>query len=122
MSHGHYRKTLGVLLLSSVALSAQAFAQATATEVDNSEQAIQRAIKQARAMFAYGSENITNQGFWLGYAEMFDHYQWFECYMDQLEKVTAADVQRIAQTYLNPARRVVGVYLPNGEEVEEEIE
>jgi zinc protease len=32
---------------------------------------IRRAIKQARALFAYGSENITNQGFWLGYAEMF---------------------------------------------------
>ena len=32
---------------------------------------IQRAIKQARALFVYGAENITNQGFWLGYSEMF---------------------------------------------------
>ncbi|HET9907375.1 MAG TPA: pitrilysin family protein, partial [Anaerolineales bacterium] len=31
-----------------------------------SKQEITRAIKQARALFAYGSENITNQGFWLG--------------------------------------------------------
>ena len=35
------------------------------------KQEIKRAIKQARALFAYGSENITNQAFWLGYAEMF---------------------------------------------------
>jgi len=27
---------------------------------------IARAIKQARAIFAYGAENITNQAFWLG--------------------------------------------------------
>ena len=36
---------------------------------------IKRAIKQARALFAYGSENITNQAFWLGYAEMFARLQ-----------------------------------------------
>ncbi|NTU74946.1 MAG: insulinase family protein, partial [Anaerolineaceae bacterium] len=40
------------------------------TLVSNDE--IVRAAKQARALFAYGSENITNQGFWLGYAEMFN--------------------------------------------------
>ena len=40
-------------------------------------QEIARAIKQARALFAYGSENITNQAFWLGYAEMFASYDWF---------------------------------------------
>ena len=39
---------------------------------------IARAIKQARANFAYGTENITNQAFWLGYAEMFASYDWFE--------------------------------------------
>ncbi len=71
-----------------------------------------RAAKQARAMFAYGSENITNQAFWLGYAEMFDHYEWFLNYVARLEQVTPEQVQRIAQTYLQPVRRVVGVYLP----------
>ena len=29
-----------------------------------------RAVKQARALFAYGSESVTNQAFWLGFAEM----------------------------------------------------
>ncbi len=74
---------------------------------------IERAVKQARALFAYGSENITNQGFWLGYAEMFANYDWFLNYVQELEKITPADVQRIAQTYLRPARRVVGVYRPD---------
>jgi len=83
---------------------------------------IVRAAKQARALFAYGSENITNQAFWLGYADMYAGYDWFVHYLQRLEQVTPADVQRIAQTYLVSSRRLVGVYLPTGEsagEVEE---
>ncbi|TLN16504.1 insulinase family protein [bacterium] len=81
---------------------------------------IARAIKQARAIFAYGSENITNQAFWLGYAEMFATYDWFKEYMVRLEQVTPADLLRISQEYLAPGRRVVGVYIPSGEEISEE--
>ena len=77
---------------------------------------ITRAIKQARAIFAYGSENITNQAFWLGYAEMFANYEWFLSYLDNLAKVTAKDVQRVAREYYRPSSRVVGVYHPKGAE------
>jgi len=73
---------------------------------------ITRAIKQARALFAYGSENITNQGFWLGYAEMFADYNWFETYLDKLSGVTAKDIQRVANEYFKPQSRVVGTYIP----------
>src|ERR1044071_2619546 len=73
---------------------------------------ITRAIKQARALFAYGSENITNQGFWLGYAEMFADYNWFLTYLDQLSVVTAKDIQRVANEYFKPQSRVVGTYVP----------
>ena len=73
-----------------------------------------RAVKQARALFAYGSESITNQGFWMGFSEMFASYDWFTSYLDNLAKVTPEEVQRAAQTYLRPQNRVVGVYLPVG--------
>ena len=75
---------------------------------------IRRAIKQARANFAFGTENITNQAFWLGYAEMFASYEWFETYLEKLAKVTPKDVQRVAREYLKPQTRVVGTYLPTG--------
>ena len=81
-----------------------------------SEDEILRAIKQARAIFAYGSENITNQAFWMGYAEMFADYNWFLTYLDNLATVTPADVQRVAQGYLQPRSRVVGTYIPTGGE------
>jgi len=73
---------------------------------------IARAIKQARAMFAFGAENITNQAFWLAYAEMFADYSWFTTYLEKLAAVTPADVQRVAQTWFRTKSRVVGIYLP----------
>ncbi|HJS29202.1 MAG TPA: pitrilysin family protein [Anaerolineales bacterium] len=75
---------------------------------------LERAVKQARALFAYGSESITNQAFWLGYSEMFDNYDWFQTYLDRLAAVTPEDVHRAANAYLTPRRRVLGVYKPDG--------
>jgi zinc protease len=75
---------------------------------------IDRAVKQSRALFAYGSENITNQAFWLGYSEMFDTYDWFLNFVTRLEQVTPEQVLEKAREYLNPDRRVVGIYIPDG--------
>lgn len=76
------------------------------------QEEVTRAVKQARALFAYGSESISNQAFWMGYAEIFDTYEWFLTYLERLESVTPQDVQRIARTYLRSGNRVLGVYLP----------
>lgn len=85
-----------------------------------SETEITRAVKQARALFAYGSENITNQAFWLGYSEMFASYSWFENYVKHLEQVTPENLRDTAVKYLQPANRVVGYYhaeeKPGGQE------
>jgi zinc protease len=78
---------------------------------------IARAAKQARAQFVYGSENITNQAFWMGYSEMFSDYDWFEEYVDRLREITPEEVNRVARTWLQPDHRVVGIYIPeNGGE------
>lgn len=81
-----------------------------------SREEVARAIKQARALFAYGSENITNQAFWLGYAEMFATYDWFLTYLDKLARVTTKDVQRVARKYFQRKSRVVGIYQPKSGE------
>jgi zinc protease len=81
------------------------------------QEEISRAIKQARALFAYQSENITSQAAWLGHAEMFATYDWFLIYLKKLAEVTPADIQRIARKYLREQNRVVGSYMPNGVEV-----
>lgn len=69
-----------------------------------------RAIRQASALFAYSSETITNQAFWLGYTAMFADYSWFETYLERLRAITAEDVLRVAQSYLRPSQRTVGMY------------
>ena len=74
---------------------------------------LERAMKQARAIFAYGSESISNQAFWLGFSEMFATVDWFNTYLERLAKVTPADVQRLAQTCLRSQNCTLGVYLPN---------
>jgi zinc protease len=71
---------------------------------------IARAIKQAKALFAYSTESVTNQAFWLGYSEMFASYDWFLHYIEALEKVDPQKVLETARKYLDPARRVVGIY------------
>ncbi len=81
---------------------------------------LKRAVKQARALFAYNNERITNQAFWLGFSEMIASYGWYENYLSILEAVTPEQVQQVAQTYLRPQNRVLGVYRPTGEEPESE--
>ena len=76
------------------------------------QEEILRAAKQTRALFAYGGESITNQAFWLGFSEMFASYEWVTGYLENLEKVTPEDVQRVAQAYLKPQNRLVGFYYP----------
>lgn len=76
------------------------------------EEEIRKAAKQAKALFAYGTESITNQAFWLGYASMFADTTWFSGYVESLESVTPAEVLDAAQRLLQPQRRVVGVYQP----------
>jgi zinc protease len=106
--------------------SVEAVIEATEAEIKALQESppaveeLERAVKQARALFAYGSESITNQAFWLGFAEMFATYDWFTNYLDKIALVTPEDVQRVAQTYLRRQNRVMGVYTPVAEEVEVE--
>ncbi len=81
-----------------------------------SEAELAKAIKQTRAQFAYSSESVTDQGYWLGFSEIVADVNWFEGFMERLATVTVADVQRVAQTYLKPQFANIGWYVPNGED------
>jgi zinc protease len=77
-----------------------------------SEKELNTAIKQSRAQFAYSSESVTNQGYWLGYSSIVADTSWFESFLDSLSAVTVEDVSRVANTYLPKRNRTVGRYLP----------
>jgi zinc protease len=71
-----------------------------------------KVVKQARAQMAYSSEGVTQQALRLGMWEVLDSYQRLETLLDELEGVSAADVQRVAQTYLIERYRTVGHFIP----------
>src|SRR5690606_2062254 len=79
-----------------------------------SEQELRTAIKQAQAQFAYSSESVTNQGFWLGYSSVVADTGWFESFLDRLSAVTVDDVGRVSKAYLARRNRTVGHYVPQG--------
>ncbi len=86
------------------------------------EAELNKAKKQARALFAYSTEGVTGQAFWLAFAENFASYEWFEHYMAQLEQVTVEDVRDAAERYLRPQSRVVGWFVPTGMEEDEDYD
>lgn len=80
-----------------------------------SEADLHRAIKQTRAAFAYVTESVNTQAYFLatgavlGIPDLFDHYA------DRLAEVTVEDVQTMAQRYLQPRNRTVGWLVPTGD-------
>ena len=75
-----------------------------------------KARKQARALFAYSTERVTSQAFWLAFSENFDSHIWVEQYIPRLEAVTIQDIRDVAQRYLRPQNRTVGWLIPTGGE------
>ncbi|MCY4091581.1 MAG: pitrilysin family protein [Caldilineaceae bacterium] len=73
---------------------------------------LEKAIKQTKAQFAYSSESVTNQAYWLGFSEMIADSDWFDAWLVNLEAVTAEDVQRVSRTWFSRGKQTVGWYLP----------
>lgn len=74
---------------------------------------VQTAVRQAQAQFAYSSESVTSQGFWLGYASVVADLDWVDTFLARLAAVTPEDVYRVANAYLPRRNRTVGRYIPH---------
>jgi zinc protease len=100
---GHTLQEVEEALLSEL----DTMAQGSITEAE-----LAKALKQSKAQFAYATERVTNQAYWLGWSETIDSYHWFESYIERLMEVTAEDVHRVMQMFLAPTNRNVGWYVP----------
>ncbi|MGJ3238160.1 MAG: M16 family metallopeptidase [Anaerolineae bacterium] len=85
-------------------------------------QELDRARKQARAAFAYSTESVTNQAFWLAQSALLGDLNWYDHFIERLNAVTLDDVQSAAQRYLIPRRRVVGWLIPTGTDGIDDLE
>jgi len=84
------------------------------------EEELTKALKQARAHFAYSSESVTHQALWLGFAEILSDFNWFMTFVDRLGQVTIEDVRRVATKYLTRRNCTVGWYVPDGPRTNDE--
>ena len=77
-----------------------------------SEAELNKARKQAKAAFAYSTESVTEQAFWLAQSFILGDENWFDGYVERLTDLEAADVLAAARRYLVPKNRVVGILHP----------
>ncbi|MCB0084549.1 MAG: insulinase family protein, partial [Caldilineaceae bacterium] len=72
---------------------------------------LEKAIKQTKAQFAYSSESVTYQAYWLGVSQVIASTEWLDSWLARLTAVSAEDVQRVAQQYFAPNKQTIGWYL-----------
>lgn len=74
---------------------------------------LNRAKTALQASFILGNQDITSQATQLGYNQtVAGDYRFIEKYLAAIAKVTPAQVQQVAKTYLNPAKQTIGFFEP----------
>jgi zinc protease len=74
---------------------------------------LNRAKTQLQASFILNNQDITSQANQLGYNQtVAGDYRFIEGYLAAIAKVTPADVQKAAKTYLDPAKQTIGFFEP----------
>ena len=74
---------------------------------------LERAKTQLQASFVFGNQDITSQANQLGFSQtVTGDYRFTDRYLAGIKRVSAADIQRVARTYLNPERQTVGMFEP----------
>ena len=71
-------------------------------------------LKQTRAQYVYVEDGVVNHGYRLGMLDVVASYKMYDTFLDNLEKVSKADVQRVATKYLDVTNRYSGLVHSNG--------
>ena len=98
-------------------LSATAFAEKVAfmgSSLFVSADELQKAKNLEAAQVVFGQDSVFRQAMLLGIYELLGDYRLVDAYLPGIDKVTAADVQRVASRYLVSANRTTGVLIPTG--------
>jgi zinc protease len=79
---------------------------------------LQRAKNRLVASFIMGRDSIFNQAMQLGLYEILGDWRLLHRYIEEIHKVTAKDVSRVAEKYLTSENRTVGILIPEKAEKE----
>ncbi len=83
------------------------------------EKELQRAQNLVEASFTYGQDSLFFRAQQLGGYALLGDWKLIEKFIPDIRAVTAADIQRVAQTYLKEENRTVGILIPEGAPVRE---
>jgi zinc protease len=78
------------------------------------EEELQKAKNLEQAQFVFGQDSVMREAEMLGVYQMLGDYHLVDKYIDGIDKVTAADVQRVMKTYLVASNMTEGVLVPTG--------
>jgi zinc protease len=76
------------------------------------DQELQKAKNQIEAEFVFAQDSVHMLANLLGAYESAASWKLLTTYLDGIRKVTAADVQRVAQQYLTQDNRTVAILIP----------
>ncbi len=76
------------------------------------EQELEKAKNQLEASFLFGQDSIFYQAMLLAQHEIAISWKTIDDYIPSIRKVTPEDIQRVAQKYLVPDNRTVGILIP----------
>lgn len=69
-------------------------------------------LKQTRAQYVYAEDGVSNHGYRLGMLEVVASYKMYDTFLQNLERVSKQDIQRVAAKYLAETNRTVGWFVP----------
>jgi zinc protease len=75
---------------------------------------LQKAKNLEQSSFVFAQDSIFEEALQLGVWEMLGNYRLMDRYLRGIDKVTAADVQRVAKKYLIKNNYTLGVLVPTG--------
>jgi zinc protease len=75
---------------------------------------LQKAKNLEQASFVYLQDSIFEEALQLGVWEMLGDYHLMDRYLGEIDKVTAADVQRVAKKYMVEDNCTLGILVPTG--------
>jgi zinc protease len=76
------------------------------------EPEMEKARTQVHASLAYAWDSVTGIGGVVGSAEVGGGYRRLLTFLDRVDAVTAADVQRVAAQYFRESNRTIGCFIP----------
>ncbi|MFQ6130752.1 MAG: M16 family metallopeptidase [Armatimonadota bacterium] len=77
-----------------------------------SEEELQRVKTQVAAAYVFQKDSVTSQAFTYGSHEALHSWRYPTTYVEEISKVTAEDVQRVARKYLNRDNSTTAIFEP----------